>query len=540
MATRYGITMARAPEAGVPLGRVETPRLVYLVIAVCAVAGGLLRLYQLARPGYLLGVTEYDDGVQFGDAVRLVSGVLPYRDFVVVQPPGSVLVMVPVAALAKVTGTAWGLAVARLVTVAADTACIVLLGLLVRQRGPVAAGIACGVYAVYPDALVASHTFLLEPWLNVCCLAGAVLVFDGDRVSGRSRRLGWGGVLFGVAVAVKLWALVPLAVVGVLVVRWPRRLGVLAAGAAAGFGVLVLPFLALAPGALVNDVIVSQYLRADIAHLWRPLPRLTDLAGFNLDPGIPKSVQVLALLAFAAIVPLAYMAVCLATSRQPADLDWYALIGLVAVVGMLLWPYDYWSHYGAFAGPFIALAVALPVGLLRPAEQRYQVVPLVIAGLVAALVIAALGVGQFAAETRLLAWQSPGARAEALIPAGSCVLTNNPALTLSADRFTSDAPGCPQMADPFGTYLVVTDGRRELASPQQLNSLRAVWLSDFSRAPYVWIEAGSKGQIPWTPALYAYFKSHFRLIGLVFGHSGRYAPRGGIYARRAPPPGLRA
>src|SRR6516162_9134018 len=219
MAARHGISLTRGPEAGVPLGRIKTPRLVYAVIAVCTAAAAFLRFYQLTRPGYLLGVTEYDDGVQFGDAVRLVGGVIPYRDFVVLQPPGSVLLMAPVALLAKVTGTAWGLGIARLLTVAADTACIVLLGLLVRHRGPVAAGIACGIYAVYPDALVAAHTFLLEPWLNLFCLAGAVLVFDGDEVSGRGRRLGWGGVLFGVAAAIKIWAVVPLALIAVLAVR---------------------------------------------------------------------------------------------------------------------------------------------------------------------------------------------------------------------------------------------------------------------------------------------------------------------------------
>ena len=88
--------------------------------------GGLaLRVYQLSRPGDLLGVTEYDDGVLFGNALRLVSGAIPYRDFAVVQPPGSVLLMVPVALLAKVTGTAWGLAIARILTVCADTANVI-------------------------------------------------------------------------------------------------------------------------------------------------------------------------------------------------------------------------------------------------------------------------------------------------------------------------------------------------------------------------------------------------------------------------------
>src|SRR5579859_3374711 len=384
MATRYGITMTRAPEAGLPLGRVETPRLVYAVIAVCTAAAAFLRFYQLTRPGYLLGVTEYDDGVQFGDAVRLVSGVVPYRDFVAMQPPGSIVLMAPVALLAKVTGSAWGLAIARLLTAAADTACVALLGLLVRHRGPVAAGIACGVYAVYPDALVASHTFLLEPWINLFCLIGAVAVFDGDRIAYNGQtggpRLAWGGVAFGFAAAVKLWALVPLAVVALLVLRQPRRLGLLAGGAAAGLAIPVLPFLFMAPGQLITDVVTSQFGRANVQH-GPPLPRLSNLAGFTLFHNLPTALKAMVLLAVSAAVLIGYLTACRARRQLPAPLDWYALIGVVAVTGMLLYPYGYWTHYGAVAGPFIALVLALPVGLLRPAEHRAQLTALIAVGL---------------------------------------------------------------------------------------------------------------------------------------------------------------
>jgi len=183
MAISRETAMARAPGPEVRPGRIETPRLVYGVIAACTALALFLRLFQLSRPGYLLGVTEYDDGALFGNAVRLVNGAIPYRDFAVVQPPGSIVLMAPVALLAKVTGTAWGLGIARLLTVAADTACVALLGLLVRHRGALAAGVACGVYAVYRDALVASHTLLLEPWLNVFCLIGALLVFEADNTA---------------------------------------------------------------------------------------------------------------------------------------------------------------------------------------------------------------------------------------------------------------------------------------------------------------------------------------------------------------------
>ena len=529
MAARHGISLARGPEAGVPLGRIETPRLVYAVIAVCTGAAAFLRFYQLTRPGYLLGVTEYDDGVQFGDAMRLVSGVIPYRDFVVMQPPGSVLLMAPVALLAKVTGSAWGLAIARLLTAGADTACVALLGLLVRHRGPVAAGIACGIYAVYPDALAAAHTFLLEPWMNLFCLIGALLVFEGDQLApgSRGRRLVWGGAAFGCAAAVKLWALAPLAVLGLLLLHRPRRLGLLAAGAAASFGVLVLPFLAMAPIRLTKDVVTSQFDRANLEHA-APLPRLTDLAGLSLFPHLSSRLSVLALLAVPAVVAIAY----LAAARLPTALDWYAMGGLVAVTGMLLWPYGYWSHYGAVAGPFIALVLALPVGLLRPAEHRRQVVPLMAVCAVAVIVIAALGLRQFATETGLQASDGLAARADRLIPPGYCVLTNDPSLTVSADRFASASPACPAMVDAYGTLLAMTDGRKMLATPQQVRSVTALWSAELARAPYVWLETGSQGQIPWTAALYAYFTSHFRLLGLVNGPGAHDVPEGGLYVRR--------
>jgi len=219
MATRHRAVMARVPASGAGPGRIEQPRLVYGVIAACTALALFLRLYQLSRPGYLLGVTEYDDGALFGNAVRLANGAIPYRDFAVVQPPGSIVLIAPVALLAKVTGTAWGLGIARILTVVADSACVALLGLLVRHRGALAAGVASGVYAVYPDALRASHTFLLEPWLNLFCLVGALLVFDGDRMAGSRRRLVFGGVALGFAVAIKLWAVIPLAIIALLLAR---------------------------------------------------------------------------------------------------------------------------------------------------------------------------------------------------------------------------------------------------------------------------------------------------------------------------------
>ena len=539
MATRDGTAMARIPEAGVQPSRSQAR--VYGVIAACTVLAVFLRLFQLSRPGYLLGVTEYDDGALFGNAVRLVNGAIPYRDFAVVQPPGSIVLIAPVAALAKVTGTAWGLGVARILTVGADAACVALLGLLVRHRGPLAAGVAGGVYAVYPDALAASHTFLLEPWLNLFCLAGALLVFDGDRMAG-NRRLAWGGVAFGFAVAVKLWAVIPLAIVGLLLARRPRRVARLAAGAAAGLIVPVLPFLAAAPGRLLSDTITSQATKTDQRGLasrqtfvgrW---PRLSDMAGMSVFHGLPAADGAFVLLTVAVVVLAGYMVAGVVVGRLPAPLDWYALIGAVAVVLMFVWPGLYYPHYGAFEGPFLALALALPIGLLRPAQSGTHLLPAVAVGMLAAVLIAGAGLRQFGEMARLKPLESPSAIATAdrLIPPGSCVVTNDASLTIAANRFVSNVAGCPSVVDSYGTFLAMTGGHTLGAKPPVVRSAARTWEAWLARADYLWIDPrNTHDQLPWTNAFYSYIASHFRLVALAsHRRPENNIPRGGLYERR--------
>lgn len=502
------------------------------MITACTVAAVSLRFLQLSRPGYLLGVTEYDDGVLFGNAVRLVNGVIPYRDFAVVQPPGSIVLMTPVALIAKVTGTDWGLGIARILTAVADCACVPLLGLLVRHRGALAAGVACGIYTVYPDALVASHTFLLEPWLNMFCLIGALRVFDGDRVAD-GRRLAWGGLALGFAAAVKIWALVPLAVIGFLVLqqRGPRRLLLLAGGAVAGMGIAMLPFVILAQAAVIKDAIISQFIRSN-GGSGPLLPRLTDMAGLTLFPGLPAAAVRLVLLMVGVAVPVGYTLACWSVGHLPAALDWYVLVSAVAVLLMLSWPYGYYTHYGAFAGPFIALALALPVGLMRPAGRGNLIRTLAV-GAVAAAIIGGMGLRQLEMQVHLQPWDSPAATADRLIPRGSCVLTNAAALTITANRFVPDTAGCPSMVDSFGTLIAMTGGHNLAAKPQVLGSVDALWHSAFAHAAYVWLDGPTQGVIPWTRGLHDYFVNHFRLIGLASTQPGdRRVPRGGLYIQR--------
>ena len=512
-----------------------------VVIAAATVLALGLRVYELSLPGYLFGLTEYDDGSYFGSAVHLVGGILPYRDFIFVQPPGILLLMTPVALVAKVTGTAAGMAIGRVLTMLASAAGVVLVGLLVRHRGALAALIACGVLAVFPAAVAAAHTVLVEPWLVLFCLLGAVAVFDRDRLTASGRRLAWGGAAFGFAGAIEGWALVPVLVVLAISLPWVRRALTFAAGVAAAFLIAVLPFAVLAPARFYQSLIVAQVgHRATVLRVpvWGRLKDMTGLSHVNHLPGqadllithlhlrshstIVFTVVILLLLTVGGLV--AEIAV---TRRPPPPLDGFALVTSALIVILFLLPTQFHYHFAAFLAPFLGLAVALPAArLLTPGWEkgkeggtgRSAGRPLAWAatGLAAALLVTftifqVRGEGQLKA---IIAPTGPGSIAAFArpIPPGSCVATDEVAFLILANRFVTTVPGCSPMVDGTGTDLALSRGGTPGTGAGRNPAVAAAWRQEFAHARYAWLSALSRRRIAWSPALRAYFNSHFVLV----------------------------
>jgi Glycosyltransferase family 87 len=554
-----------------------------VVITVAALLGLGLRIFQLTRPGYLTGFTQYDDGVYIGNALRLVDGVIPYRDFAMVQPPGSMLLMVPAALGGKVFGSAWALAAARVLTVGADTANVVLVGLLVRHRGALAAGVASGVYAVYPPALNASQSLFLEPWLNLFCLLGAVLLFDRDHLAGRgnlhdahgSWRPFWAGVCFGFAAAVKIWAAGPALVAWALCLRARQgRLGFLG-GFAAGIVVPCLPFEILAPDGFGRTVFFSELVQATHGRVGAN-PRVADITGITGLSSAGVNPRIWQGLTAAAVLLLLVVTAWLRGRRvglRATPLDWYALITTIVVTGMLFTPSEWYEHYAAFAGPFLIVLVALSAARLfapapaepgaaepgaakprrakprrakprktksgragpRPGKASRRIWVVSGVAVFTALAIAAMGAADGYAVTTLYPARNLS-EAKALIPPGACVLTDTVSVTIAIDRFSARSPGCPAVVDTVGTLIATTHGKDFVAGPGVLTADTQVWQQAFQHAEYVWL-IGNNGytgaRIAWTPALFAYFVGHFRLIGLASSYPGKgNVPQGGLYVRR--------
>jgi Glycosyltransferase family 87 len=499
-----------------------------LIITVATVLALVLRIYRLTHPG-LLVVSQYDDGAYFGSAVRLVHGALPYRDFVLVQPPGITLLMTPAALLSYVSGSAWAMVFGRLLTAAAGAAAVVLIGLLVRHRGRLAVAVACGIAAIYPASVAAAHTILLEPWLVLACLAGAVLVFDRDQLTASTRRLAWGGAAFGFAGAIKAWAIVPVLVVLVLCLPQTRRAVIFALGVAAGFLVPVLPFASLAPRRFFTGVISAQLNRGGVRT--PVLHRVADLIGVSFRTS--TAVLLLALVIIVAFVAAAYL-VSWQRTRQPLPaLDRFVLASSVLVILMLLWPPYYAAHYMAFFMPFLALALALAVSRLAasggPATERTQSrrrLGWLAAGIITVAVVAGT-VNMVQTVTPVT--HGDGAAIRSAVPPGACVVTDQASYLLLANRFVSSRPGCPDMVDGLGTDLVLSGGHTPATGAARVPAVRAAWQQAFSHAQYLLLSHKNTLRVAWTPALHAYLASNFRLVLI-----GRHYQ---VYKRRPHPLG---
>ena len=508
-----------------------------VAIGACTLLALALRLFLLSRPGYLLGVTEYDDGNYFGSAVSLIHGYLPYRSFLLVQPPGITLLMVPSALLSEAIGTAHAMATGRILTTLASSAGVVLVGLLLRHRGLVTVIVGCGILAVYPDSVSTARTVLVEPWLVLFCLLGALALFDGNRLTSSSKRLFWSGVAFGFAGCIEVWAIFPVIVVLIMLVPQWRRLAVYVGGLAVGFLVPTLPFAALAPKRFYQSLYVAQVApRAGSTRV--PLPaRLSHMLGIiNLPlPAHPRTVILAATAVLVVVVAAMIVVAWVRLHQAPPALDWFALGTTAVVTVMFMWPDQFHYHFAAFLAPFFAMSIALPLSrLLEALGQGTSWLPAddgrrlwKPAAVVAALAVLVLALDQASSESHLELRLAPvAAQIEKIIPKGACVATDQTSYLLMANRFSPDQANCPHMLDGLGSDLGFSNGLKPSSGAGKVPAVQSMWWDEFTRAQFVWLSYNSYRRVAWYPQLRAYFKANFVQVYKHGWHDTLWARKG--------------
>jgi hypothetical protein len=412
----------------------------------------VVRLVPVLRGGGLHGVLAYDGGVYFAAAEAFVFGRLPYRDFLLLHPPGIVVVLSPFAWLARVTDDdSTGIALARLVFMGVGALNAVLVCRVARASLGVVAGVAGGVfYAVWPPAVFAERTTLLEPWVNLGLLTGLLLL--GDPRTASRRRLALAGAALGLATAVKLWAVVPLAVLLCwLALRRGRAALRCAAGAAGAVAVVCLPFFLSAPASMVRHVVLDQLGRPDTGAPWQKR-----LAGMTTAQYLGRLEP--HQLIWQGVLPaaLALVAVAVAVRRSPRARPWCAL--LVAQGAVLLTSPAYFPHYGGYAAPALALVVGATAADVVSVLRRFapsQVPVAVVTGVVAALCLLAVSV------LRTDGRRAPGPQFQAMLSAARCVAADSPGTLQAADLFVRNLRNdCAVVPDPTGMAYDLDPGGR--------------------------------------------------------------------------------
>ncbi|HWG01731.1 MAG TPA: hypothetical protein VG164_07770 [Trebonia sp.] len=514
------------------------------VMALATLLALAIRIFTLSRAGYLTGITEYDDGVYLGGAIRLSEGVIPYRDFAFVQPPGILLLMTPVAFVANVTTAVKGLALARLLTALASAACVPLAGNLVKYRGTVVTLVTCALLAIYPDDITTAHTLMLEPWMNLLTLLGVNAAVRRGRLAS-PRRLVWAGLALGFAGTVKFWAAAPAAALLALCLltrdRRAARLGGYLPAAAAGFIVPVAPFLLSAPMAFIRSTISDQAARTGstvpffirLANLTGVVDVVNSHGHIELDPGpgsMLTSGPAAAVSATSTVGWLPYVVAVLAVgvivagylvqSRRLTHLEWLALLTTILSAAAILGYSAFFYHYADFPAPWLAITAGSAAGALAGRAASRKLVVRVVA--VLAVLVAVMQAKEM--------YPSHEPTAEAIahqIPKGSCVVADEVSLSIAADRFTALPPGCPVIIDSLAATLVLSDGVSVQGGASQMPFVVSQWKKWLGAADYVWLSPGhgSKRRIPWTPALSAWFNTTFEKVGTYSSGTGQLYKR---------------
>jgi len=335
----------------------------------------LVRLGGTLRGAGLHGLGNYDDGVHFAAALGLVNGLAPYRDFLLLHPPGVVLAMAPFAALSWVIGEPDAMAVARVLWMLLGGANAVLCGLVLRPVSRVAGLVAALFYALSIGAVYVEHTTLLEPPATTVLLLALVIT----RLLGSAQRIGTrhyalAGLLLGLSPVFKIWGVVAVVVVVVAVMaRRGRRPGLVTLGAAATSCALsCLPFFLAAPQEMWRMVVVAQVGRRRANE--RVAERLDDVLGLREWTG--GSGQWNTWLVVMLVVLLAATVICL------IRVELRVVAALMITHGVLVMSTPMWFlHYAGLTAAPMALTLGGALATVMAWGRPVRWVPPVLVGI---------------------------------------------------------------------------------------------------------------------------------------------------------------
>ncbi|HVU61601.1 MAG TPA: glycosyltransferase 87 family protein [Mycobacteriales bacterium] len=411
-------------------------------LALVAGLAFVVRLVPILIGGGLHSYGRYDDGVYYTGAEALTFGRMPYKDFLMLHPPGLLLVLAPFVWIGRLTTDPTGFAVGRVAFMAIGGLNAVLVAMLARRWGWVSAVVAGLLYACWMPAVYGEQSTLLEPLGTTATLCALLLLCrPGQPVVTRRAEI-FAGVALGLGMTLKIWYAAPFFVVvaWLLVRRHYAAARRVVVGAVVSATAVLLPFFAFAPDRMLHMVLLDQLERArrDTSLVSR-LPLLVGVRpladGHPLEAHIATGV---------AIVVLGVAAALCLRDRAARLLVALLAVNLVVVLAVP----TFYMHYSELTAAPFALVLGIGLTRLRQLPGRVRLARIVTATVGVAIVVSGL---RIVTTPQGLAF--PGATFAAAAPAG-CVMSDDPTAMIEMNRLTTDfKAGCVVPVDVSGiTY----------------------------------------------------------------------------------------
>jgi alpha-1,2-mannosyltransferase len=401
------------------------------------------RLYPMLRGGGLYGLGNYDDGVYYAAAAMLTEGLMPYRDFLLLQPPGMAIALAPFALIGSIFGDPIGMLVGRLgwmVLGAVNALLVARLLLPISRRAALLGG---AIYAVFYPAVYSEHTVLLEAPATTALLISLLLCRPTGGPKPGLVRLAMAGAVLGAAASIKIWGVVPVLVILVWLMITHSVRGALSylGAAAAACAVICLPFFLTAPGQMWRMVVTAQLGRGrSSAPL---LERMIDIGGLSLWGNASLTPYV------AAVLVIGAGCVVATVIFRPTRL--FAVL-LLALVGTLLLTPTWFPHYSGLTAAPAALVASGGVHLLISRIVRLAGCRAWVGTGLVFVALSLLAVHASPLLERSLSRDFPGASlGRALADLPGCVATDDPSTLIEMNLLRRNVErGCPVQVDLGG------------------------------------------------------------------------------------------
>jgi alpha-1,2-mannosyltransferase len=325
-------------------------------IAIAAIAF-VIRLVPMLRGGGLFGIGNYDDGVYYAAATGIVHGLLPYRDFLLLHPPAMPLLLTPFALAAQFTSDSYGFAAARVAWMLLGAINAVLIWKILKPIGGVAAVFGGLSYAVFHPAVYSDKSTLLECPATTALLITILLLQPLINFSSIPPwKIFVAGALIGLTITIKVWGMVTLLIVlgWLLLIRRFRAALQVLIGSAVATTLICLPFFALAPTTMWNQIVRNQlFRRAGGERTF--LDRLDQISGLGIvGRSYPAAITIAAVAALLCCAALAWR-------YREARLPVMLMLG--QSVFLLITP-TWFPHFAGFTAAPVTLTVGAAIGCL--------------------------------------------------------------------------------------------------------------------------------------------------------------------------------